>query len=58
MGWAVVSKANVACGVPVGLLPNSIRLNSKARTVNSDPSISFSSRFINSVFSPSYAASA
>ena len=43
MGWADVLKVTLAFGVPVGLLPNSNRRKSSARTVNSLPSINFPS---------------
>ena len=46
MGWADVLKVTLAFGVPVGLLPNSNRRKSSARTVNSLPSISFPSNVI------------
>ena len=58
MGCTEVSNDKRACGVPRALCPKSTRKNSRARTVNSAPSISFLDKFISSVCSPSYAFSA
>ena len=56
IGCADVSKVIVASGVPVGLLPNSIRRKSNARSVNSLPSISLPSKVIQPLSSASRAA--
>ena len=58
IGCTVVWNETVASGVPVGLLPNSIRRKSRARRVNSPPSISLPSSVMAPFSSDSRAAMA